>query len=135
MSKRLGEEFKSEVSDSAKVVEELRLSQRAQVQTLRNVLDVPAGIAVRPANSAERCANTMAGSCREVRSTSVVAVLSQPVAVGSFFQLSFDTEQLDLPPTFGRCDRCSLLAEDEFEVRFHFLQPIVLPTSGSTSRA
>jgi hypothetical protein len=134
MSKRLGQELENPAGDHVQVVEELQLSQRSQVQALRSVLQVQAAVVVRPADSEARGAAANAGTCREIRSTNLVAVFARPVAVGSFFELAFDTNVLDLPPAFARCDRCCLLAEDEFEARFHFLQPIVIPGPGQTHR-
>ena len=47
--------------------------------------------------------------------------------VGDVYRLEFDREQLDLPLTFVRCVRCSLLEEERFEVGFRFFTLIALP--------
>ena len=57
----------------------------------------------------------------------MLAQVSGPVAIGSFYELRMDGPDLDVPVTFGRCDQITMLAEDRFEARFQFLQPIALP--------
>jgi hypothetical protein len=88
-------------------------------------------VTVRPADSGARRGEAAVGTTRELRSGNTIAVFPNPIAVGSFFQLSFDASVLDLPPVFARCDRCVLLAENEFEARFHFLHPVRLPGTAS----
>jgi hypothetical protein len=135
MTKRLGADLCVGLDNAAKVVEELQLAQGSALDKLRSVMPVQASVVARPADSIQRDTSAVTGTTRELRPTSVVAVLSRPAAVGSFFELSFDAGDLDLPPTFGRCDRCTILDELEFETRFQFLQPIVMPGTGGPMAA
>ena len=132
MGKRLGDGLGPDARDTMQVVEQLQLAQRSPVQQMRSVMQVQAELTVRPADSAARIGEALIGKTRELRSGDTVAVFPVPVVVGSFFQLVFEAGVLDLPPVFARCDRCAMLSEHEFEVRFHFLQPVTLPTSVGT---
>lgn len=130
MGKRLGADLRDDGPDPSVVVEELELAQRTQVQGLRKAMPGSTRIVVRPADSSARGDAHLAGLSRELRSSHATAVFAAPVAVGSFFHLTFECDTAALPPAFARCDRCSLLAEDEFEVRFHFLHPLAVPGAG-----
>lgn len=132
MSTRLGGDIKAAVGDPAQIVEELHLAQRAQGHAIRTVMRIDTAVTVRPADSAARALDTAIGRTRELRNTTLVAAFPIPIVVGSFFQLAFDANDIDLPPLFARCDRCTLLGEDEFEARFHFLQAVVLPSTRAT---
>lgn len=135
MGKQLGGNLRDETFDKKLVVEELALAQRSHVQDLRTVVNLRADVMVQPADSAARGHTPIKGSTRELRTTSVVAVFAGPVAVGSFFHLAFASAAVDLPTVFARCDRCTLLHEDQFEVRFRFLSSISLPDTGPATGA
>jgi len=132
MSAKLGGNLDVDASEVASIVEELHLVQQSQVGALRAAAThkVRAGLQVRPADSVDRDRVVASGSARELRGTSVTAVLLRPVAVGSFFLLEFERQQLDLAPALARCDLCCMRHEEEFEARFSFLQPVTMPDSG-----
>lgn len=55
------------------------------------------------------------------------ALFPVPVRVGDIYRLEFDRLQLDLPLTFARCIRCSLVRENAYSSNFKFFAPITLP--------
>ncbi|MBK8101449.1 MAG: hypothetical protein IPK26_30580 [Planctomycetes bacterium] len=111
-------------------VEELQLVQTDAIADVRAGLPVRAAITVRPADSIDRDRVVGHGVTSHVRSVSVTAVLPVPLLAGSFYLLVFDRAALDLVPTLARCDRVLMLDEGEFEVRWRFLQPVVLAAAG-----
>jgi len=131
MSRKLGGSIEVDPERAATLVEELQLAQRGQVGEVRAaaVRRVQAAVQVWPGNAIDRTGALVAGEASELRATGVTARLPRPVAVGSFFLLEFDRAQVDLAPVLVRCELCCMRSEDEFEVRFMFLAPVVLPGS------
>ena len=123
---RLGDDMGMDQREKQLLVEELQLAKRGAVKSVRSAAASVVAVTVRPADSADREQVVATGMTRELRSRSVTAHVSRPVAIGSFYELTFDTSAIDLPAAFGRCDQITMLAEDRFEARFQFLQPVTL---------
>jgi hypothetical protein len=62
----------------------------------------------------------------EVSTTGMSGIASKPIMAGSVIHMQFDRSTLDVPPTLAICDRCTMLSDTSFELRFRFTQPIEL---------
>lgn len=131
MSRHFGEPMTA-ATDAVASVEELQLVGAGQIADVRAGLPVRAALSVRPADSIDRERVVARGITTHVRAVSVTAVLPVPLLAGSFYLLVFDRAALDLVPTLARCDRVAMLDEGEFEVRWRFLQPVVLPATANS---
>ena len=134
MARKLGGNLGIDADETVDIVEELQLAQRGQAGAMRaaSVRKLQTPVLVRPADSVDRDRVVASGQARDLRATSVTAVLSRPMVVGSFFLVEFDRGEIDLSPVLARCDLCSMQDEGEFEARFAFLQPMVIPEPGGT---
>ena len=121
---RLGVRAEGEERDQ--LVEELRLAHGTSVRTRLGSVETQYVGTLQPANSADR-GRELSGAVHDLRSSSATVVLSTPIDVGSFFRLELAGETGDLPTTFARCDRVTMLGETRFECRLQFVQPIELP--------
>lgn len=126
MHDKISSQFGLDEQQKKQLVEELSLAKRGVAKSARPV-GTAIAVTVRPADSMSRPQVAATGITRELRTRSLMAQLSQPVMIGSFYELQFDDTVGDLPTAFARCDQITMLAEDRFDVRFQFLQPFVLP--------
>lgn len=83
-------------------------------------------VTVRPADVAARDQVIAVAQVTELRSRIVVCIAPRPLMVGSFFQLSFERTELDVAPQLGQCERCHMLGDTAFELRFKLVQEIEL---------
>lgn len=118
----------SDLRDAA-IVEELELSCRNDAPATR---PAPAwrarvGVTVRPANVVDREAVSASAHTIELRRQGTVCIASRPVMVGNIFHLTFDRTGVHLAPALALCERCTLLSDSSFELRFKFVQDIDLP--------
>lgn len=88
-----------------------------------------AAVTVRPADVAARDQMIAVAQVTELRARIVVCIAPRPVMVGSFFQLAFERAELDVAPTLGQCERCHMLGDTAFELRFKLVQEIELPAT------
>ena len=118
------------------LLDDLELRCRTDVSTARNIATwrCKSAVVVRPANVTDREAIATGAQTTEVRRQGVVCLASRPTMVGSFYHLTFDRKELDLPPTLAVCDRSSMLCDVSFELSFKFLQEINLPQSAPGNR-
>ena len=90
-------------------------------------------VTIRPADVQARKSSATTGTTSEMRRQGLSCLTPEPVAVGSVFHLTFDRDQLDLAPLLAICDRCWMLSDSSFEVRFQFAQAVNLPSADPTS--
>lgn len=94
---------------------------------------VKARVTLRPGNASERLkfkAQCVTGDLSEGGCRVLAPV---PLRVGDIYLLDFDRQALDLPLTYARCVRCSLLREDAYESGFAFFSPVALPENLSVT--
>ena len=60
----------------------------------------------------------------ELSPVGLVGIAPMPLMVGSVFHLQFERHSLDAPSTLAICDRCAMLGDSSFELRFRFTQAI-----------
>lgn len=87
---------------------------------------VHAAVELRHGNACDRDTVVTTAQTTEVTTTEMSGISAKPVMVGSVFHLQFDRTALDVPPTLAVCDRCTMLSDTSFELRFRFTQPIEL---------
>lgn len=126
MQNKISHDVGIDQREKQQLLEELQLAKGGGVQSVRAVAGTSAAVTIRPADSVDRGRVVATGKARELRPRSVIAQVDSPVAVGSFYELHLDDPAIDAPVAFGRCDQITMLAEDRFEARFQFLQPITL---------
>ncbi|HLQ38169.1 MAG TPA: hypothetical protein VK348_10225 [Planctomycetota bacterium] len=129
MSKHLGESMRLEDDHTVEVIEELHLTQRQQMQSVRNLASrvLAAAVTIAPASPRERERTLAKGMTRELKVQEIVATLDRPVGVGDCVWLAVDRAALDLMPSLALCVGCAMLADDEYEARFQLLQVTALP--------
>ena len=85
------------------------------------------GIEIRPGNASARTTVVTSGDTTELKTQGLTAVTEQPIMVGDVFHLTFDRTALDVAPVLSVCDRCTMLGDASFEVRFRFVHEVALP--------
>lgn len=126
MRNKLSQDIGLDEQDKQQLIEELQLAKRDTVGSARKMTAEAIATTVRPADSVLRDQVVATGITRELRTRSTVLELSQPVHIGSFYDLQFDSDALEVSDSFARCDQITMLAENRFEARFQFLHPLVL---------
>lgn len=127
MKNNIGEVIGIDDREKQQMIEELQLAKRGAVKSVRSVVTSAVAVTVRPADSAHREQVVATGKARDLKAGSVVTHLTRPVAIGAFYELTMEGSAIDMPAAFVRCDQIIMLAEDLFEARFQFLQPMRLP--------
>jgi len=79
-------------------------------------------------NACDRDGRLAAVSVGELDRRGLTGLSPRPLMVGSVFQLRF-TPQTDVAATLAVCDRCTMLGDSSFELRFRLATPIDLPTT------
>jgi hypothetical protein len=87
---------------------------------------VHAAVELRPGNACDRDSLLTCMQSSEVSTTGMSGIASKPIMAGSVIHMQFDRSTLDVPPTLAICDRCTMLSDTSFELRFRFTQPIEL---------
>ncbi len=123
MSKKLGEGLTSEPQATIQLVEELQLVNRATVRSLRETASSGTQVELLLADPAMAATDPVRGVTLELHSTGALLQLDAPVGVGSFYTVRIDPTNADLAHEryLARCDRCTMLSEDDYEGRFYFL--------------
>ncbi|MBM4061641.1 MAG: hypothetical protein FJ265_11185 [Planctomycetes bacterium] len=81
-------------------------------------------VTVRAADVVDRARVLAELRTSELSRTHLLGIADRPVMVGSLFQLTFAREDLDHAPALAVCDRCTMLGDESFEVRFRTVQEI-----------
>lgn len=116
------------------LLDDIEMRCSADLTAARDMATVRRKVAVevRPGNSSQRTTDVVTGDTTELRSRSITALTSTPVMVGDVFHLTFDRTALDVTPALSVCDRCTMLGDSSFEVRFKFFSEIALPAKSSS---
>lgn len=120
-----------DLDDALQLVEELERNTSDEVRKQRSHarFQIKATVTVQPGNTSDRSRFQTQGSTVDVSEGGGKTVLADPCRVGDVYLLTFDRRELDVPITFARCVRCSLIRENAFEVGFRFFAPVELPVS------
>ncbi|MCA8976333.1 MAG: hypothetical protein KDC98_16560 [Planctomycetes bacterium] len=127
MARKLGKDVMMDSQEKQQLLEQLQLAKSVSMSTVRAFSGVAVPVTIRPADSMARERTVAEGTTRELHSRSVVIEVTRPVAIGAFYEIELSGMSLGLPVVFGRCDHITMLAEDRFEARLQFLQPVTLP--------
>lgn len=119
------------ISDSQQsdLLDELDVRCHTNVATIRqaNPKRTDIEVTVRAGNACDRgeaIAEFRTSQCNEVGLNGISA---HPIMVGSVFLLSFGQDQGTAPPAvLAVCERCSMLGQSSFDLRFRFTQPLEL---------
>jgi hypothetical protein len=110
------------------LLDDLEVRCQTNVATIRDASSrrIQARVALLPGNICERNSATTEMQTSELSSSSISGIAPKPLMVGSVFHLQFERSSLDLSPTLAICDRCTMLSDSSFELRFRFTQAIEL---------
>ncbi|MCR9245971.1 MAG: hypothetical protein NXI31_13140 [bacterium] len=116
------------------LLDDIEMRCSADLTAARDMATVRCKVAVevRPGNSSLRTTNVVNGDTTELRSQSVTALTSAPLMVGDVYHLTFDRNSLDVAPALSVCDRCTMLGDSSFEVRFKFFSELALPAKSNS---
>ena len=133
MSEFFGGDSQPGGAESFKVLEELELNRPEEIRSARGEISITvrSRITARPADLCDRESECYEGTSRELQRRSIFGVFDRPVPVGSVFHLTFDEQELDLPPAYAMCHKCAILKDDAFDVTFSFLTPVDPPVPRS----
>lgn len=113
------------------LLDDVELRVRSDVSRARSLTSqrLKVAVTIRPANAVDRGTTMGIAQTTELRRQGMTCMHKQPIMVGSVFHLAFERSELAVGPTLAVCDRCSMLADSSFELRFQFVQEIDLPMS------
>lgn len=83
-------------------------------------------VEVLPGNVCDREAAVAQLQTSELGERTTTGIASRPVMVGSVFLLRFPQDVVASRSSLAVCERCAMLGEDSFELRFRFPSPIEL---------
>lgn len=120
-----------DITDALALVEDLERNTAEEVRRQRSHtrFQIRTAVTVQPGNSSDRNRHLATGMTADISEGGGKVLLPEPCGVGDIYLLTFNREEIDLPVTFARCVRCSLIREGAFEVGFRFFAPIELPVS------
>jgi len=113
----------SDQTDGA-LLEEFEIRCQTDVAALREHSSKRARLRVeiRDGNVAERRAMLTELQTTEVNLQGLLGLASRPIMVGNVFHLRFERGTVNTPSTLAVCDRCTMLADESFELRFRLMQ-------------
>lgn len=108
------------------LLDDLEVRCQTNVATIRDASSqrIHTRVTLRAGNVCERTTVVAEMQTSELNASSVTGIAVQPMMVGSVFHLQFERSSLDLSPTLAICDRCTMLSDSSFELRFRFTQAI-----------
>ncbi|MCA9244971.1 MAG: PilZ domain-containing protein [Phycisphaerales bacterium] len=115
--------------DALHTLQELERNTSDEIRQLRSSfrIELRAKIILQPGNASDTLTLKMQGVTGDLSQGGCRALFPLPVKVGDIYRLSFDQQEVDLPTTYARCMRCTLVREDAFEAGFKFFAPITVP--------
>jgi hypothetical protein len=110
------------------LLDDLELRCQTNVAAVRDACNTRTRvrIVVRAGNICDRSEVLTELVTSEVSTVAMTGIGQQPLMVGSLFYLQFDRASLDVSPALAICDRCTLLGDNSFELRFRFTQAVEL---------
>lgn len=119
-----------EISDSQQenMLDDLEVRCQTNVAAVREATAhrIQVEVELRHGNISERDSVLATMQTSEISSTGLSGIGDKPLMVGSMFYMQFDPATLDVPPALAICDRCAMLSDSSFGLRFRFTQSIEL---------
>ena len=111
------------------LIEELARSSNDAVKQLRGHTrrSFRVKVYVEPASLSARSGQRFQGVTGDISQGGSQILLARPLAIGDIYQISFDREELDIPPVFAICLRGRMVRPDAYEAGLRFLEQITLP--------
>jgi len=108
------------------LLDDLEVRCQTNVAAIREAASVRTRVRVelRSANACDRETLLAEVQTSEISSATLTGIATTPVMVGSVYHLRFDRQTLDVTPALAVCDRCTMLSDAAFDLRFRFTQPI-----------
>jgi len=94
--------------------------REAKIARHRVRVDVQAG------NACDRAGMLTELQTNELNDHGLSGIAPKPLMVGSVYHLQFDRSTTDVAPALAVCDRCTMLSDTSFELRFRFAHPVDL---------
>lgn len=109
------------------MLDDLEVRCQTNVASVRDIATsrIHTSVEIRNGNACDRGTVLASVQTSEIGTTGMTGIAKQPVMVGSLFHLQFE-EAAELPAILAVCDRCTMLSDTSFELRFRFTQPIQL---------
>lgn len=116
------------------LIDELALSSSDAVKKLRGQArqSLRVKVFVEPASMSARNGIRFQGITGDISTGGTQILLARPLAIGDVYQISFEREELDIPPVYALCLRGRVVRPDAYEAGLRFLEQITLPVSSST---
>ncbi len=94
---------------------------------------IRAKVTVEPASMSARGSERIEGVTGDLSSGGTQLLTSKPLRIADLYLVTFDCEQVDVPPTYALCVRARLVRSDAFESGLKFLTHVDINTpKGST---
>ena len=121
-----GERDAATTAGDLELVEELELNTREEIdgKRERDSLQLKIPTTLEAGSATDRAAPPIQGTSKEVSSSAMTGTFDQTVRVGDIYLLALERSELDVPPTYALCQRCSLVRTDCFEATLTFFEKI-----------
>ena len=118
-------------SQADSLIDELAQSSSDAVKKLRGHVrqSMRVKVYVEPASMSARSGLRYQGVTGDISSGGTQILLARPLAIGDVYQISFEREELDIPPVYALCLRGRTVRPDAYEAGLRFLEPVTLPSN------
>lgn len=118
-------------SEADSLIDELAQSSSEAVKKLRGHVrrSMRVKVYVEPASLSARNGLRFQGVTGDISSGGTQILLARPLAIGDVYQISFERDELDIPPVYALCLRGRTVRPDAYEAGLRFLEPVTLPSS------
>lgn len=116
------------------LIDELAKSTSDAVKKLRGQArqSIRVKVFVEPASMSARNGVRFQGITGDISTGGTQILLARPLAIGDVYQISFERDELDIPPVYALCLRGRVVRPDAYEAGLRFLEQVTLPASTST---
>lgn len=116
------------------LIDELAKSTSDAVKKLRGQArqSIRVKVFVEPASMSARNGVRFQGITGDISTGGTQILLARPLAIGDVYQISFERDELDIPPVYALCLRGRVVRPDAYEAGLRFLEQVTLPASAST---
>ncbi len=123
-------------SEADSLIDELAQSSSEAVKKLRGHVrqSMRVKVYVEPASLSARNGVRYQGVTGDISSGGTQILLARPLSIGDVYQISFERDELDIPPVYALCLRGRTVRPDAYEAGLRFLEPVTLPSSAETEK-
>ncbi len=123
-------------SEADSLIDELAQSSSEAVKKLRGHVrqSMRVKVYVEPASLSARNGLRYQGVTGDISSGGTQILLARPLAIGDVYQISFERDELDIPPVYALCLRGRTVRPDAYEAGLRFLEPVTLPSSAAAEK-